>query len=112
MIQNENLTIADAAQKVFIKPSVAYKFHKQWRLNGGSVLPGYVPASEVKPKGNNAKLNAEHSQFLEQYVEDQPTCIIKDATASLCDAFQGLTIDESTVYRHLTEKLSFTLIRT
>ncbi|CAO3651575.1 unnamed protein product [Mucor hiemalis] len=41
-----------------------------------------------------------------------PTCIVKDGTKSLCETFHGLTINESTVYRHITEKLEFTLTRT
>ncbi|ORE01449.1 hypothetical protein BCV72DRAFT_310028 [Rhizopus microsporus var. microsporus] len=45
-------------------------------------------------------------------LKKHPTCIVKDATESLCEAFQGLTINESTVYRHIIEKLEFTLTRT
>ncbi len=80
--------------------------------NGGTILPGYKPASEVKRKGNNVKLTEEHSQNLDAFIEKHPTCIVKDATESLCETFQGLTINESTVYRHITEKLEFTLTRT
>ncbi|KAI9359885.1 hypothetical protein BD770DRAFT_409572 [Pilaira anomala] len=59
------------------------------------------------------KLNREHSQYLHAFIEKHPTCIVKDATESLCETFQGLTINESTVYRHIiTEKLEFTLTRT
>ncbi|CAO3687471.1 unnamed protein product [Rhizopus stolonifer] len=66
------------------------------KKNGGIILPGYKPGSEVK-----------HA-----FIEKHPTCIVKDATESLCETFQGLTINESTVYRHITEKLEFTLTRT
>lgn len=57
-------------------------------------------------------MTEEHSQYLDAFIEKHPTCIVKDATESLCETFQGLTILESTVYRHITEKLEFTLTRT
>ncbi|CDH61598.1 hypothetical protein RO3G_03680 [Lichtheimia corymbifera JMRC:FSU:9682] len=62
--------------------------------------------------GNNRKLNDEHSRFLEEYVEQHPTCYVKDAMDELCKEFTNLSINHSTVYRHLTDKLSFTLTRT
>ncbi|KAI9259476.1 hypothetical protein BDA99DRAFT_440137, partial [Phascolomyces articulosus] len=49
-----------------------------------------------------------HSQFLEEYAEQKPTCIIKDATASLRDPSRGLTINESIVQQPITNKLPFT----
>ncbi|KAG1146555.1 hypothetical protein G6F37_001371 [Rhizopus arrhizus] len=80
--------------------------------NGETILPGYKPVFEVKRKENKVKLTEEHSQYLNEFVEKHSTCIVKDATESLCDAFHGLTINESIVYRHITEKLEFTLTRT
>ncbi|KAI8136942.1 hypothetical protein BJV82DRAFT_584101 [Fennellomyces sp. T-0311] len=112
LIQNLNLKVAPAARRARIHQSAAYTFHKEWERNGGTVLPGYKPASEVKPKGNNVKLTAKHSDFIESYVEENPCCIVKDLTAALCDEFEGLNVHQSTVYRHLTEKLAFTLTRT
>ena len=38
--------------------------------------------------------------------------VVKDVTESLCEIFHGLTINEFTVYRHITEKLEFTLTGT
>lgn len=68
--------------------------------------------SELSSKGNNRKLNDNHSRFLEDYVEQHPTCYVKDAMDELCREFTDLSINHSTVYRHLTNKLSFTLTRT
>ncbi|KAG1052178.1 hypothetical protein G6F43_005664 [Rhizopus delemar] len=79
------------------------------RKNGVTILPGYKPVSEVKRKGNDKKLTEEHSQYLNQFVEKHPTCIVKDATQSLCEAFHGLIMNEFTVYRHINEKLEFAL---
>ncbi|KAG1451954.1 hypothetical protein G6F56_007947 [Rhizopus delemar] len=61
---------------------------------------------------NNIKLTENHSQFIDNYVENHPTCIVKDVTDCLCAAFDDLTINESSVYRHITDKLQFTLTRT
>ncbi|CDH61137.1 hypothetical protein RO3G_03680 [Lichtheimia corymbifera JMRC:FSU:9682] len=112
LLQSEERTIKRAAERAGINVDAAYKFNKQWKKSGGTVLPGYVEASKVKPKGNNRKLTEEHSRFLEDYVERNPTCVVKDAVDELCGEFKNLSIDQSTVYRHLTEKLSFTLTRT
>lgn len=74
-------------------------------------MTGYKLASEVKLKGNNIKLTGNHSQFIDNYVEKHPTCIVKDVTDCLCDAFDDLMINELSVYRHITDKLQFTLTR-
>lgn len=79
---------------------------------GGTILPGYRLKTEIKSKGSNTKLTEEHSLFLDNYVERYPTCIIKDATALLCAAFEDLKISDSAVHRHVTEKLEFILTRT
>ncbi|KAI8886573.1 hypothetical protein K501DRAFT_269734 [Backusella circina FSU 941] len=65
--------------------------------------------AEVRPKQNNLKISKDHSQFLEEYIEKNPTCIIKDATEELCKEFDGMKINESAVYRHVRNELSFTL---
>ncbi|ORX57657.1 hypothetical protein DM01DRAFT_1284262, partial [Hesseltinella vesiculosa] len=109
--KNDGLKIIEAARIARIGDSAAYSFIRQYKKNG-DILPGYKRVSEVKKNMKNQKLNEEHSQFLEDYVEQNPTCIIRDATAALCNAFRGLTIHESTVYRHITEKLSISLTRT
>ncbi|CEP18586.1 hypothetical protein [Parasitella parasitica] len=70
----------------------------QWKKYGGTVLPGYKPAFEVKRKGNNVKLTEENSQYLDAFIEKHSTCIVKNATESLCETLQGLTINESIVY--------------
>ncbi|KAI9470433.1 hypothetical protein BDB00DRAFT_899986 [Zychaea mexicana] len=78
--------------------------------NGVCILPGYVPATELKPKQNNLKLTDEHPQIIEHYVEKHPTCTVKDTTDELCKAFESLKIYQFTVYRHITDKLSFTTL--
>ncbi|KAI9243632.1 hypothetical protein BDA99DRAFT_595733 [Phascolomyces articulosus] len=74
LIQNKNLKVKDAAKEAMIESSAAYKFLKEWKKGGGNTLPGYIPASELKPKQNHLKLTDEHSEFIETYVEEHPTC--------------------------------------
>ncbi|CEP18228.1 hypothetical protein [Parasitella parasitica] len=112
LLQNKNFKVSKAAKETGIGIKAAYKFNDQWGKNGGTILPGYKPVFEVKRKGNNVKLTEENSQYLNEFVEKHPTCIVKDATESLCETFHGSTINEFTVYRHITEKLEFTLTRT
>lgn len=99
------MKLPKAAKEARIEYSTAYKFNKEWKANGGTVLPGYKLASEVKRKGNNVNNMEEHSQFIEKYIEKHPTCAVKDATEHLRDAFEGFSVDKSTIYRHITEKL-------
>ncbi|KAI8884054.1 hypothetical protein K501DRAFT_183117 [Backusella circina FSU 941] len=112
LMQNINMKIKSAAKEAGIAASAAYKFNRQWASNNQRILPGYVPISEVRPKQNNLKISKDHSQFLEEYIEKNPTCIIKDATEELFKAFDDMKINESAVYRHVRNKLSFTLTRT
>lgn len=111
LVRNENMSIADGARKALINSSTAYKLHKEWKKNKGAILPGYKPVSEVKRNGRNTKLSDEHSEFLAQYIEDNRTCFVKDATDALCEVFEDLSISKSAVHRHFTQKLSFTLTR-
>lgn len=112
LMQNSSMKLPKAAKETGIEYATAYKFYKEWKANEGTVLPGYKLASEIKKKGNNIKLTEEHSQFIEDYIQEHPTCIVKDVTELLLAKFNGLSVDPSTVYRHITEKLEFTLTRT
>lgn len=111
-MQNTNIKLPKAAKEAGISYDMAYKFNKEWIANEGTLLPGYKLASEVKRKGNNVKITEENSQFIEDYIEEHPTCIVKNVTKHLCTTFEGLSIDELTVYHHITEQLEFTLTRT
>ncbi|KAG0932292.1 hypothetical protein G6F57_010454 [Rhizopus arrhizus] len=55
LIQNHNFKISKAAVKAQIEPKSAYKYHNEWRANGGTVLPGYKLAYEVKLKERNSE---------------------------------------------------------
>ncbi|KAG2215415.1 hypothetical protein INT45_005444 [Circinella minor] len=112
LMQNKNYKLLKVAKETGIVYDAAYKFNKQWKENEGTVLPGYKLASEVKTKRNNVKITDERSKFIEDYVEAHPTCIVKDITEQLSANFGDLSVNESTVYRHITKKLEFTLTRT
>ncbi|KAG1303212.1 hypothetical protein G6F64_010268 [Rhizopus arrhizus] len=55
LIQNHNFKISKAAVKAQIEPKSAYKYHNEWRANGGTVLPCYKLAYEVKLKERNSE---------------------------------------------------------
>lgn len=112
LMQNTTMKLPQAAKEAGIEYAMAYKFNKEWKANGGTVLPGYKLKSEVKRKGNNVKITDEHFKFIESYLEENLTCILKDIAEQLKDAFGGFTVDESTIHRHITDKLEFTLTRT
>ncbi|CAO3698454.1 unnamed protein product [Rhizopus stolonifer] len=57
---------------------------------------------------NLVKYTEECSKFIEEY----SACIANIITELLCSTFDGLFVNPSTVYRHITENLEFTLIRT
>ncbi|KAI8885505.1 hypothetical protein K501DRAFT_156724, partial [Backusella circina FSU 941] len=76
------------------------------------VLPGYKLTFEVKVKCNSVKLTEHYSQFIDNYVEEQPTCIVKDVTDSLCAVFGDMSITESSIYHHITDKFQCTLSHT
>ncbi|RCH81325.1 hypothetical protein CU097_000930, partial [Rhizopus azygosporus] len=88
LLQNKNYKVAKAAKEASIGLKAAYKFNDQWRKHEGIILPGYKPVSEIKRKGNNIKLTEEHSQYLNEFVEKYPTCIVKDATEPLCETLR------------------------
>lgn len=104
LMQNKNYKLAKAAKETGIAYAAAYKFYKQWKENEGTVLPSYKLASELKTKRNNVKITDEQSEFIEDYVEAHPTCIVKDIMEQLSAKFGDLSVNSSTVYRHITKK--------
>ncbi|RCH81636.1 hypothetical protein CU098_005400, partial [Rhizopus stolonifer] len=113
LMQNKNYKLAKAAKETGIAHDAAYRFNKQRKENEGTVLPSYKLASEVKTKRNNVKTTDDQSEFIEDYVEAHPTCIVKDIMEQLSAKFGDLSVNNSTVYRHITKKkLEFTFTPT
>jgi hypothetical protein len=112
LMQNKNYKLAKTAKETGIAYDAAYKFNKKWKENEGTVLPGYKLASEVKTKRDNVKITDEQSEFIEDYFEAHPTCIVKDIMEQLSAKFGDPSVNDSTVYRYITKKLEFTLTRT
>lgn len=111
LMQNTNMKLPQSAKEAKVEYAMGYIFNKEWKANGGTVLQGYKLASEVKRKGNNVKVTEEHPQFIEDYLEKNYTCAVKDVTELPCATFEDLFVNQSTVYRHITDKLEFTLTR-
>ncbi|KAI8330134.1 hypothetical protein BD560DRAFT_429215 [Blakeslea trispora] len=91
----EEIDLVATSLPIMIWTPTKYNLMINGEKNAGTILPGYKPVFKVKRKGSN-----------------HPTCIVKDATESLRETFHGLTVNLSTVHRHITEKLEFTLTRT
>lgn len=89
-MHNTSMKLPKAAKETGI---AAYNFYKEWKPNEGTVLPGYKLASEIKKKSNNIKLTEEHSQFIEDYIQEHLTCIVKDVTELLLAKFIGRPIN-------------------
>ncbi|CAO3649063.1 unnamed protein product [Mucor hiemalis] len=83
LMQNTSMKLPTAAKEAGIEYSMAYKFNKEWKANGGTVSPGYKLASEVKRKGNNINIMKEDSEVIKKIVEEHSTCIVRDVTEHL-----------------------------
>ncbi|CAO3690665.1 unnamed protein product [Rhizopus stolonifer] len=105
LIQNKNYKLPWAAKEIGIVHDMAYQFNKQWKVNGGTVLPGYKLAFEVKSKRDNVKITDEQSRFIKDYVKAHPTYIVKDVNGKLCTDFDGLSTNKYTENWHITKKL-------
>ncbi|KAI8979832.1 hypothetical protein BDF20DRAFT_835793 [Mycotypha africana] len=104
LMQNRNLKIGDAATQSGFFQLLAISSS----LNGRKTVEQCCLGTSLPLN----KLYEEHSEYLDNYVTNNPTCVVKDVTASLVEAFEDLTISDSAVYRHLTNKLAFTITRT
>ncbi|KAJ2557933.1 hypothetical protein EV175_001057 [Coemansia sp. RSA 1933] len=101
LVIEEGRTAKEAALMTGINVRTAQNYVKTYREDEQGRLPGV----ERKPgSGRPAKLNEEHSQFLAQFVNNNPTAVLADIKKSLCDAFAGLAISESALHRHLVHK--------
>ncbi|KAG1138678.1 hypothetical protein G6F37_010597 [Rhizopus arrhizus] len=112
LMQNTNMKLPQSAKEAKVEYTMGYIFNKEWKANGGTALQGYKLASEIKRKGNNVKVTEEHPQFIEDYLEKNRTCIVKDVTELPCATFEDLCVNKFTVYRHITDKLESTLTHT
>ncbi|KAL1933044.1 hypothetical protein VTP01DRAFT_8722 [Rhizomucor pusillus] len=62
LLQEEGLSVTEAAQNTRIPRSTAYKLRNEWNESDGFVLPGLK--EDGRKRGNNTKLREEHSAFI------------------------------------------------
>lgn len=106
MIQEEGLTVPKAAEQCGIPRSSAYKLLDEFNAGDGSVLPGNIPkALKRGPK----KLFPQHSAFLIELFDNNPSIVLEEARLKLCEHFNGLEISIPGLYKHIREKCSISL---
>lgn len=101
MIQEEGLTVPKAAEQCGIPRSSAYKLLNEFNASDGSVLPGNIPKKlEREPK----KLFSQHSAFLIELFDNNPSIVLEEARLKLYEHFDGLEISISGLYKHISER--------
>ncbi|CEG81728.1 hypothetical protein RMATCC62417_15893 [Rhizopus microsporus] len=113
LMLGEGSSAAKHAKYCFIPHSTAYEILKQWNESGGTVIPVCCVKRPSKsngtPKTNNAKLTQKHTQFLISLVDQNPCITVNMAREQFCNMFQGLRISESSLRKHMKEKISLPL---
>jgi hypothetical protein len=112
-MQEEGGSVAKHTKACFIPRSTACEILKQWNGSDGTAIPvGYVnrpSKNDGTPKTNNAKLTQKHTQFLISLVDQNPCITVNMAREQLCSMFQGLSIFESGLRKHMNEEIRLSL---
>lgn len=104
--QEEGLSVPKAAALCGIPRSTAYELINEFNNSSGTVLPGSNPRkTNNKPK----KLLPDHSAFLIELFDKNPSTVLEEARVKLCEAFPGLEISIPGLYKHIREKCALTL---
>jgi hypothetical protein len=113
LMQEEGDSVAKHAKACFTPRSTAYEILKQWNESDGTVIPvGCMKRPSKKygtSKTNNAKLTQKHTQFLISLVDQNPCITVNMAREQLCNMVQSLSISESGLRKHMTEKIRLSL---
>lgn len=107
LLQEEGLKVPAAAEKCGIPRSTAYELKKESNNSGGTILPGFKE-KKYNRKGNPT-LMEEHSKFLADFIDDNPSVTLQLAQDELCKKFDGLKITPSGLRKHMTDKLALSL---
>lgn len=74
--------------------------------------PGWLPGMKMSfLGGNNRKLKEEHTAFLMDFFDNNPSAVLWEARDALYVNFPALSIDISSLRRHLVKHCSLTLTR-
>lgn len=78
----------------------------EFNASDGSVLPGNISKKlEREPK----KLFSQHSAFLIELFDNNPSIVLEEARLKLYEHFEGLEISISGLYKHIREKCFISL---
>lgn len=89
-----------------IPRSTAYELINEFNASNGTVLPGNNPR---KTNNKAKKLFPQHSAFLIELLDINPSIVLEEARVRLCEAFPGLEISVVVLYKHIVEKYALSL---
>ncbi|KAI8385694.1 hypothetical protein BD560DRAFT_384090 [Blakeslea trispora] len=107
--QEEGMSVPKAAALCGIPRSTAYELINKFNAGNGTVLPG---KNLKKPSMRPKKLFTQHSAFLIELYNQNPSTAIEEARTKLCEAFPGLEVSTSGLYKHIREKCALSLRQT
>lgn len=106
MLQEEGSSVPKAAEHCGIPRSSAYKLLDEFNAGNGSVLPG---SASKKSKKMPKKLFPEHTAFLIELFDTNPSLVLEEVRQKLCEKFTGLEISIPGLYKHIADKCCITL---
>lgn len=106
LVIEQGRTAKEAGLITGINVRTAQHYIKSYNKDEERRLPGVQRKPRIRCYG---KLTEAQSQFLVDYVDRNSTAILTDIKRSLCEAFEGLTISESALHRHLVNKCRINL---
>ncbi|KAG2198142.1 hypothetical protein INT47_001540 [Mucor saturninus] len=106
MLQEEGSSVSKAAEHCGIPRSSAYKLLDEFNAGNGSVLPG---SASKKSKKMPKKLFPEHTAFLIELFDTNPSLVLEEVRQKLCEKFTGLEISIPGLYKHIADKCCITL---
>ncbi|KAG2192201.1 hypothetical protein INT47_005378 [Mucor saturninus] len=109
LMQEDGPSVAKHARTSLIPRSTAYKILKQWNESDGTVIPiGCLKKSSKiggAKRANNCKITAQQTEFLAELVDKSPCITIDTAREELCSSFEGFSISQSGLRKHMVEKI-------
>ncbi|CEP10623.1 hypothetical protein [Parasitella parasitica] len=104
--QEDGWTIPKAAALCGIPRSTAYELINEYNASDGTVLPGNNPR---KSQNRAKQLFSDHFEFLIKLFDSNPSIVLEEARFKLCEAFPGLEISITALYKHIVEKCALSL---
>lgn len=104
----DGLSIRKSAIESGVPPSSANILVKRYNKASNGILP---TLSDKKPR-SSIKLFPEHTAFLIDYFDDNPSATIEQAKNELCEKFKDFNISKSGLQKHIKDNCALTLNQT